>query len=564
MRKFAIYSRKSRFTGKGESIENQVELCRQYIASHHSGSGAEIVVYEDEGFSGGTLERPSFRAMMSDAENQAFSAIVCYRLDRISRNIADFASLIEHLGALEIGFISIKEQFDTSSPMGRAMMYIASVFSQLERETIAERIRDNMHELAKTGRWLGGVTPTGYLSERTEKVTVDGKVKKACRLKLHPQEAELVQLIFQCYLNTNSLTQTETYLLQHACRTKNGKRFTRFTIKNILTNPVYMIADTPAYEYFLRKEADLFSAPAEFDGTRGMMAYNRTIQKQGKANQLRPVEEWIVSVGAHPGLIAPADWIRVQEQLERNRDSGYRKPRSHDALLSGLLFCARCGDYMRPKRSGRANGQGGFRYSYLCSLKEKSRSHSCAVKNADGAAIDQLVMETLQELSEDRAEWQLRLSAGGRAIRAEPPRRHTLLSQLRRSSEETEQELQKLTNALQSAPSAAAEAYVLEQIDQLLRRKAELRQCIEKSEDAASAHLLTGEELNRAARELSSFGQLFEVMSVDEKRTAIRTLIRRVTWDGETVHLYLTGSETETPEGAVPEHLQKPLCENRK
>lgn len=116
--------------------------------------------------------------MMKDSQKIEFAAIVVYRLDRISRNIGDFAKLIEDLGDRHIDFISIREQFDTSSPMGRAMMYIASVFSQLERETIAERIRDNMHELSKTGRWLGGTTPTGYASESLSSVTVDGKVKK--------------------------------------------------------------------------------------------------------------------------------------------------------------------------------------------------------------------------------------------------------------------------------------------------------------------------------------------------------------------------------------------------
>ena len=165
-KQYVIYSRKSKFTGKGESIENQIELCRQYIAMHFGEEAAEnVLVYEDEGFSGGNLERPQFKKMMKDSQKIAFAAIVVYRLDRISRNIGDFAKLIEDLGDRHIDFISIREQFDTSSPMGRAMMYIASVFSQLERETIAERIRDNMHELSKTGRWLGGTTPTGYASE---------------------------------------------------------------------------------------------------------------------------------------------------------------------------------------------------------------------------------------------------------------------------------------------------------------------------------------------------------------------------------------------------------------
>ena len=188
-----IYSRKSRFTGRGESVENQVELCRQYIAAHYGPEeAARVQVYEDEGFSGGSLERPQFKQMMADAKAQKPAAIVVYRLDRISRNIGDFAGLIEQLGGMGIDFVSIKEQFDTGSPMGRAMMYISSVFSQLERETIAERIRDNMHELAKTGRWLGGITPTGYASEAVKNVSIDGKTRKSCRLKLIPEEAAVL------------------------------------------------------------------------------------------------------------------------------------------------------------------------------------------------------------------------------------------------------------------------------------------------------------------------------------------------------------------------------------
>ena len=137
--------------------------------------------------------------MMERIRKGGFQAIIVYRLDRISRNINDFAGLIDELTHLGVSFISIREQFDTSSPMGRAMMFIISVFSQLERETIAERIRDNMYELAKTGRWLGGVTPTGFTSEAVNKVTIDGKAKKACKLKLIPEEADIIRLIFELY-----------------------------------------------------------------------------------------------------------------------------------------------------------------------------------------------------------------------------------------------------------------------------------------------------------------------------------------------------------------------------
>ena len=244
----AVYSRKSKFTGKGESVGNQVELCREYIRLHYGEAAPEqMIVYEDEGFSGGNLNRPAFKRMMDAAKKHAFKAIIVYRLDRISRNISDFAGLIEELSRLDIAFVSIREQFDTSSPMGRAMMYIASVFSQLERETIAERIRDNMHELAKTGRWLGGVTPTGYGSESVKTVTVDGKTKKACKLRLIPEEAEIVKLIYDLYVETDSQTVTEAELMRRGIKTKNDRYYTRFYIKAILKNPVYLIADQDAY-----------------------------------------------------------------------------------------------------------------------------------------------------------------------------------------------------------------------------------------------------------------------------------------------------------------------------
>ena len=246
----AIYSRKSRYTGKGESIGNQIDLCREYIRTHYGDAAAQkAVVFEDEGFSGGNLNRPDFKKMMTAAKDRKFKAIVVYRLDRISRNISDFSSLIEELGRLGIDFVSIRESFDTSSPMG-----------------IAERIRDNMHELAKTGRWLGGTTPTGYASESVKSITVDGKTKKACKLKLLPDEAEIIYKIFDLYEQYDSLTMTETELLRQGVKTKTGRSFTRFSIKSILQNPVYLIADKDAYQYFVDNEAELFSPESDFDG----------------------------------------------------------------------------------------------------------------------------------------------------------------------------------------------------------------------------------------------------------------------------------------------------------
>ncbi len=133
--KIAIYSRKSKYTGKGESIENQIEMCKDYVFAHIKNiTEADIYIYEDEGFSAKNLDRPKFQKMIKDSKVYKFDYIVCYRLDRVSRNVSDFSALIEDLNQRNIAFICIKEQFDTSTPMGRAMMYIASVLLNLKEK----------------------------------------------------------------------------------------------------------------------------------------------------------------------------------------------------------------------------------------------------------------------------------------------------------------------------------------------------------------------------------------------------------------------------------------------
>lgn len=537
---FVIYSRKSRFTGKGESVENQIEMCRQYIALHYGAAEAESArVYEDEGFSGGTLERPQFRRMMRDAQHAPFAAIVVYRLDRISRNIGDFAGLIEQLGRMRIGFVSIKEQFDTSSPMGRAMMYISSVFSQLERETIAERIRDNMHELAKTGRWLGGMTPLGYASESVARVTVDGKAKKACRLREIPEELHLVKRIFDTFLETGSLTQTDAFLLEKRYVTRRGNRFSRFAIRAILTNPVYMLADADALRYWTDSPAGLCAVPRDFDAQRGMLAYNRTLQQPGKAHQLRPMDEWIVAVGQHQGVIPGAQWVRAQALLERNRSKAYRRPRSHTALLSGLLRCGGCGGYMRPK--ARAAAGDAPRYAYLCAVKERSRGQCCAMANAEGHTLDRLLLETLGRLPYDGAALARRLGTSRPVPGGADAERARLEAQLAAGQAAADN----LVAALARSPGEAAQAAILRQLDALHESCEALRGQLAACDAAARRDALPQEEFERLSRALSTPQGALERAGVETQRSALRALVERVVWDGETAHVYLLGSSAE-------------------
>ena len=563
-KQYVIYSRKSKFTGKGESIENQIELCLQYIAMHFGEEAAEnVLVYEDEGFYGGNLERPQFKKMMKDSQKIAFAAIVVYRLDRISRNIGDFAKLIEDLGDRHIDFISIREQFDTSSPMGRAMMYIASVFSQLERETIAERIRDNMHELSKTGRWLGGTTPTGYASESLSSVTVDGKVKKACKLKPIPEEIQLVKTIFEVFMETGSLSKTDQYLLEHRCVTKRGKQFTRFAIRGILTNPVYMIADETAYQYLKENNVDLFAERSEFDGEHGVMAYNRTLQRPGKANQIRPMEEWIVAVGKHPGIIAGSDWVRVQAMLDVNKSKSYRRPRSNVALLSGLLRCGECGDYMRPKLTNRRTADGELIYTYMCSTKERSHGTVCSMKNCNGNMLDADIIEQLKHLSEDGSDFIRQLEQSKRALLGNRQSYDAEISNLESEIAANEEEIKGLVSALGKSSGTSAESYIMQQIDELHAKGEGLKRHLAELKELTSSHALADIEFDLLAQMLSTFKDTVDKMTVEQKRAAIRTFVKEIIWDGRDAHVVLFGSEYEYEFPKIPAGLGKRVADGQ-
>lgn len=540
----AIYSRKSKFTGKGESIGNQVELCKEYIRNFFGGEYAErCVVFEDEGFSGGDLQRPDFKRMLEGVRKRKFKAIVVYRLDRISRNISDFAGLIDELSKLGVSFVSIKEQFDTGTPMGRAMMFIISVFSQLERETIAERIRDNMHELAKTGRWLGGTTPIGFRSAPVSKMTVDGKERKSYRLIPIPEEIEIPKLIFDLYLETDSLTAVEAELLRQRRKTKRGKEFTRFAIKGILQNPVYMVADEAAYTYFTEQEAEVCFPKDAFDGVYGVMAYNRTSQEKGKTTQLLPVNQWIIAIGKHEGIVPSKQWIRIQESLERNKVKSYRKPRSNEALLTGVLYCA-CGEKMYPRLSQRVTASGEIAYSYVCKMKERSKRERCNCRNADGNNLDAAVLLQLQTLTENTTDFLAQLGKSQIFYidkEAHPAER---LEELRKEYTHNEEKINGLIDALGAVGETEIKCRVMQRIEALMEINKELDIAIRDAQTQSQRNSLSDSQMDLLAIRISAFSTSLETASIEEKRMAVRTLIQKVVWDGTRAHVALYGAQS--------------------
>lgn len=538
-----IYSRKSKWTGRGESVENQIAMCRDYIQYNIEGANqAEITVFEDEGYSGKNTNRPQFQKMMQEIQKGGCNYLVCYKLDRLGRNIADLANLVETLNALNVSFISIKERFDTSTPIGKAMLYFAGVLAQMEREQIAERVRDNMIMLARKGRWLGGNTPLGFRAESEEKVVINGKNKKSFRLAVDEEEMKTVRFIFEEYLKQQSLMGIVRYFLNHDIKTKRGNEYTTTAIRDILTNPVYCRADREAYQYFWNLGCQVCMDEEEADGKYGLIAYAKTSSSQYK-NKGNAPEKWIVAKGKHPGIISGKDFSKIQNLLLRNRSKGeaWYKAQNQIALLSGILYCS-CGQRMRPKyySSKQVTEQGERKFSYLCPYKDMTHGEKCSVPNVQGNTLDELVCREVLRYTEENSNIYQMLQKAMERIEDTKEEKVTSQDLLEREIQKRKKEVQNLISTL--AKSGGDEQFI-SQIEQevlkLNRECASLEE--EKAELGAEGADIRGDRQQLAflMEQLSSFQKLFDALSVPEKREYLRMILDKVVWDGEQAHIFL-------------------------
>ena len=536
--KIAIYSRKSKFTGKGESIENQIEMCEKYIKSHFLEGEHFISIFEDEGFSGKNLNRPKFQAMMTEEYKNPFDLIIVYRLDRISRNVGDFSSLIDELNGYNTAFVSIKEQFDTSTPMGRAMMNIAAVFAQLERETIAERVKDNMYMLARTGRWLGGITPLGYVSEKVE--NLDKKDSKRFYFKLvQNDEIETVKLIFDKYLELRSLNKLMTYLINHNIKSRKDCDFAVTTLRKILTNPIYCIADKDGYDYFYSQDCNMCCTESDCTGEFGFVGYAKT-QVTAKNERINnDSEKWIISVGKHQGIIDGKTFVLIQNILCNNADKNIRFKQSHNptALLSGLLVC-QCGNYMRPKYY-RTNKQGIKPYAYMCELKEHSKRQKCKCCNLNGLYADKAICDILLDYDVDGNIFNKYLSDIKNNTQHQSYKQQ--ISKYETEKSKKQKEINDLIEVLKTNVNKRTLEYVDKAIVALDNEISQINKEIDSLKIAASYNSDTKNRLEDIEGAFAFFKENFDSLSIENKRNFLRQCISKIMWDGENLHIFTQG-----------------------
>jgi site-specific DNA recombinase len=479
----AIYTRKSTDEGLDQefnSLDAQREAGEAYIASQR-GEGWECLRerYDDGGYTGGNMDRPALQRLMKDIEDGRVDCIVVYKVDRLSRSLLDFARIIGALEKHGVTFVSVTQQFNTTSSMGRLTLNILLSFAQFEREIIGERTRDKIAAARRKGKWTGGIPMLGY------DIAPEGG-----KLLVNEDEAAQVRGIFELYLERQSLIETVKELDARGWHNKRwttrkghergGNPFTKNSLYKVLTNVIYL----------------------------------------GKTTYKDEVHE-----GEHPAIVDADIFRRVQRLLARNGTTGGKHVRNRfGALLKGLLHCVPCGLAMTHTHTKKGNKR--YRY-YVCVGAQKRGWHTCPSKSIPAQEIEDFVVDQVRCIGRDEGllaevleETQTR---GQKRIKELEAEKRRLEHDLKRHNEE----VRKLAGRLATNGTATD-------------RVADLQDRIQATEQRATQVreelLALGRELvdeKEVARVLSLFDPVWETLSPREQVRIIRLLVQRVDYDGE-------------------------------
>ena len=350
----AIYTRKSSEEGLEQdfnSLDAQREACEAFIASQkHEGWSILPEMYDDGGFSGGTIERPAFQRLLMDVGEGKIDVVVVYKVDRLTRSLSDFAKIVEIFDKRNVSFVSVTQQFNTTTSMGRLTLNILLSFAQFEREVTGERIRDKIAASKKKGMWMGGLPSLGY----------DVKDR---RLVINEAEAKTVRHIFQRYTELKSVRLLKADLDARGIVSKprNASDGTRYGEKPLARGALYLMLQNRIY--------------------RGEIVHK---------DKSYP--------GEHEAIVDEALWSEVQAILTENRtDRMIGTAEKQVSLLSGILFDAR-GERMTPTHATKNNTR--YRYYVSRSLLAGKVKHSG--QRIPAASLEALVIGRIHNWLGDR------------------------------------------------------------------------------------------------------------------------------------------------------------------
>jgi len=344
----AIYARQSVDRKDSISIESQMEFCKYEL------KGGSCREYTDKGYSGKNTDRPKFQEMIRDIQKGLIRKVVVYKLDRISRSILDFSNMMELFQQYNVEFVSSAEKFDTSTPMGRAMLNICITFAQLERETIQKKVADAYYSRSLKGFRMGGKASYGF---HTEPIKMDGINTK--KLVLNPDEAEHIRLMFEMYAQPEtSYGDIVRYFAEHGI-----KDFSRPALASILCNPIYTKADLDIYEFFKGQGTVIVNDAADFTGLNGCYFYRGRGMKGDTKHHL---QGHTLVLAPSEGFVSSELWLKCRKKILAN--ASYQAGRTAvNTWLAGKIKCGKCGKALK------AEGSYG-RWYFRCSKRSDNKS----------------------------------------------------------------------------------------------------------------------------------------------------------------------------------------------
>lgn len=358
--KTAIYLRVSteEQAQEGYSLEVQEEVLKKYAQNN----GLKIVKMYSDDESGYSLLRPSLKRLLSDAKSKKFDTVLVYKIDRFSRNLLHLLNMVDELESYGIAFKSATEMYDTTTSVGKLMFQQLGSYAEFERNRIIERVVPGMQKSLQRGNWQGGKPPYGYRYNKQKKL-----------LEIHPEETELVKLIYRMYLDNKSILSISAYLFENGYKARGGGRIYSTMICDILKNKIYL--------------GKLEWARRTIDKVERKRTGRYKLVKNDPANV-------ILVPGNHEAIVSQEDFDLVQQKLVSNRKGKLCRNRNAGYPLTGILFCGECNHSYRGANVLFNRKSKEKRRYYRCCGNAEHRVH-CKNPSFQAERLDQIIFNIL-------------------------------------------------------------------------------------------------------------------------------------------------------------------------
>ena len=508
MKKCGLYLRVStqrQVDVKAGSLDTQEDKLASFVNLKNSAEEEwkVVKVYREEGRSGKNTDRPQLQELVSDIKRGLINTVLVVRIDRITRSSLDFYKLFELFQEHDIDFISLNESFDTSTPTGRVIIKIIVALAELEREQTSERIKSKMQWRAEKGLWNGGI-PLGY--------DIDPENKGI--LIINSEEAELVNLIFNTYLEVGSLYRTAEILNHKGYRGKEyitkkkklhkGYRFNGVSVSRILRNPTYIGS--------VHHKGDVYP-------------------------------------GKHQGIIPGEVFERVNDALDNNRmtRTNYKREQKHHFLLRGLLKCGRCEASMYPKTSG---GRGKLYFYYVCPNYDRRTEKQCKTTYIPAEDIEDAVIREVKKVGED-------LNLIEEVVKEANKEGHARINELKKRKKTLERKHPSLEKEIDSCmkwikTNPPDDESIIETGKRVMKALGDLslkQKQVRREIDCLGIEIQEFEkkllETAAAKEALVKFSELYEIASDEQKASLLQLMIKKVVLYPDKIKIYVYGDIAE-------------------